>query len=374
MARRDVPVSGPQVYDLAAARPDGWFDEVLRQSKDFEAAAGLIGRLTLGLALVAGVRIVSLTRDPDSPDATTVEFAMGPGEAVREAPLGEFRQLVGAALLSPLQPQALPAAPSVESLQAYIGGRYLLEAALFDVEPLELRVELGLAEITLKFNDLRHVLALEDFRDVIDERVRSELGMSRSSGEFAIDLATVERALEANQRGNFGATIAMLSPWLTPISMLLRTGEAAELAEEVHGQLSTSLDLLGSAYASLGEHEAANEVLRLGIQWAGDSAKAADLYLALGRASTAADKHGEAIGLLRRAIKLGAAPRAALPLLARSLAAREQNLAAMVCVERARAEGAEDADLDATADAVRGRLGAPWRRFVDWLEPADALL
>ena len=362
----------PQVFDLSAARPDGWFDEVIKQSKDFEAASELIGRHTLGLALVAGVRIVSLSPDPQTADLTTVEFAMGPGEAVREAPLSEFRQTLGAALLSPLQPQSLSQSPDVEALQAYIGGRYLLEAALFDVQPLELRVELGLAEITLGFNDLRHVLALEDFRDVIDERVRTELGMRRPSGEMAIDLAIVERAQEANADHNFGATIAMLSPWIAPISMLLRTGEAAELAEEVHGQLSLSLDLLGSAYASLGEYEAANEILRLGIQWAGDSGKAADLYLALGRASVSAAKHGEAIGLLRRAIELGADEAQALPLLAQSLAARDQNLAAMVCIARARDARADTAILQAAHDDLRARLGEHWSRFEDWLGGATA--
>ena len=358
---------GSHAFDLSAARPDGWFDEVIKQSKDFEAASELIGHATLGLALVAGVRIVSLSPDPRAADLATVEFAMGPGEAVRETTVAEFRQAVGTALLSPLQPQALPESPDVEALQAYIGGRYLLAAALFDVQPLELRVELGLVEITLKFNDLRHVLALEDFRDVIDERVRTELGMGRPSGEMAIDLAIVERAQEANTLGNFGATIAMLSPWLTPISMLLRTGEAGELAEEVHGTLSVSLDLLGSAYAELGEYEAANEVLRLGIQWAGDSTKAAGLYLALGRASVSAAKHGEAIGLLRRAITLGASEAEALPLLAQSLAARDQNLAAMVCIERARAAGADAAILEPADDDLRERLGPAWPSFEAWL-------
>jgi tetratricopeptide (TPR) repeat protein len=362
-----VTGDGPQAFDLSAARPDGWFDEVIKQSKDFEAASELIGRATLGLALVAGVRIVSLSPDPRGADLATVEFAMGPGATVREATVAEFRQAVGAALLTPLQPQALPESPDVEALQAYIGGRYLLEAALFDVQPLELRVELGLAEITLKFNDLRHVLALEDFRDVIDERVRTELGMARPGGEMAIDLAIVERAEEANTLGNFGATIAMLSPWLTPISMLLRTGEASELAEDVHGTLSVSLDLLGSAYAGIGEYEAANEVLRLGIQWAGDSTKAAGLYLALGRASVSAAKHGEAIGLLRRAITLGTSEAEALPLLAQSLAARDQNLAAMVCIERARAAGADAEILEPANDDLRARLGPAWPSFEAWL-------
>lgn len=360
MARGEVADAGAQVFDLTAARPDDWYDEVIKQSKDFEAAAELMGRATLGLALVAGVRIVSLTRGPSTVDATTVEFAMGPGEASREAPLDEFRRIVGATLLAPLYTQPLPSDPDVEALQAYVGGRYLLEAALFGVQPLELRVDSGLAEIALRFNELRHVLALEDFRDVIDERVRSELGMDRPSGEFAIDLAVVDQAHQANEAGDFVATVEMLNPWLTPISMLLRTGEAQELAEEVHQQLSLSLDLLGSAYAGLGDFEAANEVLRLGIQWAGDSEKAAGMYLALGRASVKSGKHGEAIGLLRRAMRLGAGELEVLSLLATSLAARDQNIAAMVCVNRAAEAGAPEEAVAETRALLTQRLGNSW--------------
>ena len=361
---------GPQVFDLSPARPEGWFDEVLQQSKDFEAAAKLVGRETLGLALIAGVRIVSLTCDSKTRELTRIEFALGPGEAVREAALVEFRQSVGAALLAPMLPSPLPLEPDVEALQAYIGGRYLLEADLFDVYPLELRVDLGLAEIAVEFNDRRHVLALDDFRDVIDERVRTELGVNAPRGEISIDLAVVDRAKQANANGNFGSTIAMLSPWLTPITLLLRTGEAAELAEEVRRSLSLGLDLLGSAYAGLGEQDAANEVLRLGIQWAGDSDKAGDLYLALGRASVSSAKHGEAIGLLRRAIRLGADPSEALPLLMSSFLARDQVLAAIVCLDRAKQAGAHAESLLSVEQELRSRLGEPWSRFEALLERA----
>jgi len=131
------------------------------------------------------------------------------------------------------------------------------------------------------------------------------------------------------------------------------------------------LDLLGTAYAELGELDAANEVLRLGVQWAGESSEAADLFLALGRASVAGEKHGEAIGLLRRAIRLGASERASMPLLARALAAREQWLAAMVCAERARELGAADSSMDSVATELEERLGEAWPRFQAWLSDPE---
>ncbi|MBW1759915.1 MAG: tetratricopeptide repeat protein [Deltaproteobacteria bacterium] len=360
----------PRAYDLSAARPDGWFEQVLEQSEDFEKAAELIGRSTLGLALIAGARIVSLTASPHSESPTTVEFSIGEDPTVRQVPLSEFRETIGQSLLTPLQSWSLPDDADAEALQAHIGGRYMLEAALFQVEPLELRADLGLSEITLQFNELRHVLGLDDFRDVLDERVRSELGIGRQN-DNAIDLAIVDQAEDANAHGNWGATVAMLNPWLTSISMLLRTGEAEGLSEDVHGRLSVSLDLLGTAYANMGELDAANEVLRLGIQWAGESGKAGGLFLALGRASAASEKHGEAIGLLRRAIRLGAEERDALPLLARSLGARDQVLAAMVCSERARELGADVAESEAVVADLQARLGEAWPRFQAWMSAPE---
>jgi tetratricopeptide (TPR) repeat protein len=365
-------VSGgsPRVYDLSSAHPDGWFDEVLAQSKDFERACEIIGRSTLGLALIAGARILSLTANPHSQDRTMVEFASGQDPTVRQVPLPAFRETIGQYLLTPLESWNLPDEPDDEALQAHIGGRYMLEASLFQVRPLELRYDLGLSEITLQFNGVRHVLALEDLRDVLDERVRSELGLDRQN-DTAIDLAVVDEAEEANAHGNWAATIAMLNPWLTPISMLLRTGESETLSEEIHGRLSVSLDLLGTAYAKMGELDAANEVLRLGVQWAGESGKAGGLYLALGRACVASGKHGEAIGLLRRAIRLGADERETLPLLARSMCAREQRLAAMVCLERAGALGADASELDAARADLELGLGDAWQRFRAWMSDAE---
>ncbi|RLB43010.1 MAG: hypothetical protein DRH30_03845 [Deltaproteobacteria bacterium] len=360
----------PRAYDLSAARPDGWFEQVLEQSEDFEKAAELIGRSTLGLALIAGARIVSLTASPHSESPTTVEFSIGEDPTVRQVPLSEFRETIGQSLLTPLQSWSLPDDADAEALQAHIGGRYMLEAALFQVEPLELRADLGLSEITLQFNEVRHVLGLDDFRDVLDERVRSELGIGRQN-DNAIDLAIVDQAEDANAHGNWGATVAMLNPWLTSISMLLRTGEAEGLSEDVHGRLSVSLDLLGTAYANMGELDAANEVLRLGIQWAGESGKAGGLFLALGRASAASEKHGEAIGLLRRAIRLGAEERDALPLLAQSLGARDQVLAAMVCSERARELGADVAESEAVVADLQARLGEAWPRFQAWMSAPE---
>jgi hypothetical protein len=60
-----------------------------------------------------------------------------------------------------------------------------------------------------------------------------------------------------------------------------------------------------------------------------------------------------------------------MPLLAKSLAAREQWLAAMVCAERARELGAADSALDSATAELKARLGDPWQRFQAWLSDRE---
>ncbi len=357
---------GAHVYDLGPARPDAWFEAVLKQSPDFERACQIIGRTTLGLGLVAGARIVSITPSSQSQNLTTIEFSIGTDPSVRQVPLPEFRETVASYLLSPLETSGLSEDANAEALQRHIGGRYMLEASLFAVRPLELRHDLGLSEIKLEFNGAEHVLTLDDFREVMDERVRAELGLGSRSDEMAVDLALIDEATKANAKEDWGATVAMLTPWLAPISMLLRTGEAQELPDEVHERLSDALDLLGAAYARMGDLDAANEVLRLGVQWAGESKKAAQLFLALGRASAEGGNYGEAIGLLRRAMRLGADRKVGLPLLARSLAARDQALAAMVCFDRARALGSMDELAMEVESELLSVFGDAWAKLQAW--------
>jgi len=75
--------------------------------------------------------------------------------------------------------------------------------------------------------------------------------------------------------------------------------------------------------------------------------------------------------LLRRAIRLGAQERDALPLLAQSLSARDQGLAAMVCNERARALGASATELEALQTELQARLGDAWPRFQAWMSDSE---
>jgi hypothetical protein len=60
-----------------------------------------------------------------------------------------------------------------------------------------------------------------------------------------------------------------------------------------------------------------------------------------------------------------------LPLLAQSVSARDQRLAAMVCNERARELGANAGDLDAVGTELQTRLGEAWPRFQAWMRESQ---
>jgi len=241
-------------------------------------------------------------------------------------------------------------------------------AALFDLQPTELRVIDDHALIVVRFGDLERKLAIEDFRTLLADRVRNEMGVASTEHHTTVNLDAIDEAVDATERGDWYATISALSPWLTPISMLMRTGEAEALEQEVHETLGQGLGLLGTAYAKVGEVDTANEVLRLGVQWAGEGDQAQDLFLRLGETSVEAGRHGEAIGLLRRARALGCSDERVMRMLASSYDARGQKLAALVCARAAVRDGADEETVLAAITVLDPALETAWERFTEFIE------
>ena len=208
---------------------------------------------------------------------------------------------------------------------------------------------------------------LDDFREIIRERVRRAADQARPANPFAIDLNIVPDAEVRYRAKDWAGVVELLGAWPGPLSLLLRTAEGQELSGPVKSTLARALGLLGTAYVRQGKHEWAEEVMRLGIQWGQDGPASGDLFRRLGEAHVARDRHGEAIGLLRRALALGAPPEDALPLLAACYANREKFVAARVCVEEALAAGVsteEVAEVQAACDEAQGEAWARLRKRV----------
>jgi Flp pilus assembly protein TadD len=136
------------------------------------------------------------------------------------------------------------------------------------------------------------------------------------------------------------------------------------LTPAVRTLIAKGLDLLGSACVHLGEIEQAEEVYRIGIQYAQDGAVAADLFRGLGQALLSNHRAGEAIGPLRRALAVGGPPQEVLPSLARAFLRRGRYVAAFSCFEDALASGVPEEDLAEDMREVEAMLGpalATWK-------------
>lgn len=346
-------------------RADGWFERLGEGSPNFRQLCDVVGERFVAFSVIAGVRITALTIDRHAPDATLVDFIVGEDEGEQRLPLGEFRRRLVSALLDdePVSPD-LPPAPEPEDIQSFIGFRYVLLAPIFGLRLVELRV--GGDEppyVVVNLGGAVDELPVEDFRDVIRERIRAELHRARPSSPFSIDLAAIPDAERAMEEEDFDQVVKLLGAWPGPLSLLLRTAEGQRLGPDVRATLARSLGYLGTAYVNKGRFDWAEEVMRLGIQWAQDGPAAGDLFRRMGEACVVRGRFGEAIGLLRRAASLGAGSRHVLPLLARSYAERERWVAAAVCAEEAISLGAELLDMEEIRQQAAGELGESWARF-----------
>lgn len=361
------PVSDPHVFRLDDVRADGWFERLGEGSPTFSQLCDVVGARFVAFAVVAGVRITSVSVDARMPDASVIEFTLGEGGPTQRLPLGEFRRRLSAALLADDEAdRPLPERPKPDDITAFIGFRYVLLSPIFGIKLRELRVDPGGgtgARVQVDLGGAVDEVGVAELRDIIKDRIRAEAARARPQSPFAIDLNAVPEALRAAEAGEHQRVVEVLGAWPGPLSLLLRTAEGQGLSAEVKATLARALAVLGTAYVALDRVDWAQEVLRLGIQWGQDGPIAGDLFRRLGEAHLSKHRHGEAIGLFRRAIQLGAPRRDVLPQLAAAFAARQRHLAAIAVVEEAMAEGASDASVDEVRAEAMGALGDPWVRF-----------
>jgi tetratricopeptide (TPR) repeat protein len=167
----------------------------------------------------------------------------------------------------------------------------------------------------------------------------------------------------ATKKGEHVKVLDLLGSWPAPLAIFLRTPEGQLLNPEARATIARGLGFLGSSCIALGEHGKGEEVLRLGIQYAGDGVAAPELFLRLGEAMLKDGRPGEAIAPLRRAANLGSVPSRVWSLLAEAFLARGRHLAALGAVLEARAAGAPAAELEPVVERLKETLGKP---LVEW--------
>lgn len=354
-----------RVVNLRAARADDWFDKVASSAPNFDQLCDAIGRKYVAFALVAGVRITALAIDPRQSDNTQVTFAIGDHGDEHTMALPDFRRALTQALV---QPEELSDTPSdldnPESLQRFIGVRYLLLAPIFGIVVHELRVDGGQEPtLLIGLGTLADEVSVQEFREVIREAVRREEQAARPQRPFAIDLGKIPEAEAALKRGDHDAAVEILEPWAGPLSMLLRTPQGQNLAAESKAALARALGLLGAGYAKKQEFASAEEVLRLGVQWVQEGEVTGQLFAQLGELSAMQGQHGQAIGLLRRAIALGCAREHVLPALAECFLTRGRALAALACVDEALTRGVPQDRLRQVRSRALEQVGPAYLEF-----------
>ncbi|HVH44549.1 MAG TPA: hypothetical protein VM925_19480 [Labilithrix sp.] len=354
-------------FPLDALRTDGWFERIGEGIGSFQALCEIVGERFFAFSIIVGARITALTIDRRSPDQTLVDFVVGSADAdgdlePQRLTLADFRRrLVGALLVEEEKQAPAPERDTdIEAIQLYIGVRYLLLAPLYgySLTTLSLESEKGAApEITVLHDGVEEKHELDAFRLRVRAHVREELDRVTTGARSAIDLSKVADAEACALRKEWPKVIALLGTWPAPLAIFLRTPEGQMLAPEARGLIAKGLGLLGSACVHVGEIEQAEEVFRIGIQYAQEGMAAAELFRRLGEALLLNERPGEAIGPLRRALAFGGLPQEVLPPLARAFIQRGRYVAAFACLKDALTAGAPEKDLAEDIREVETKLG-----------------
>jgi hypothetical protein len=352
-------------FDLDSVRTDGWFERIGEGIGSFQALCEIVGERFFAFSIVVGARITALTVDRRNPELSLVDFVVGVGDAddglePQRLTLADFRRrLVGALLVDDDKPAPEPTRETeIEVIQLYIGVRYLLLAPLYgySLRRLQIDEDEG-SQLVVLYDGIEETHDLDAFRFRIRALVREELERVATGARSAIDLSKVTEAEAAALKKDWQKVLQLLGNWPAPLAIFLRTPEGQLLTADARGLIAKGLGLLGSACVYLGEVEQAEEVFRIGIQYAQEGVAAADLFRRLGEALLQNERPGEAIGPLRRAIAFGGAPAEVMPPLARAFAKRKKWVAAYACLRDALDAGVAERDIAEDLRQVEGALG-----------------
>jgi hypothetical protein len=360
-----MPDPKSREFELEAVRTDGWFERIGEGIGSFQALCEIIGERFFAFSVIVGARITALTVDRRTPELSLVDFVVGVGDAdeglePQRLTLADFRRrLVGALLVDDDKPAPAPTRETdVEVTQLFIGVRYLLLAPLYgySLRRLLLRPS-GPPELVVLHDGSEETHDLDAFRFRLRAVVREELERAASGSRSAIDLSKVTEAEAASLRSDWSKVVQLLGSWPAPLAIFLRTPEGQLLTADARGLIAKGLGLLGSACVHLGEIEQAEEVFRIGIQYAQEGVAAAELFRRLGEALLQSDRAGEAIGPLRRALAFGGSPSEVMPPLARAFLRRKKFVAAYACLRDALEAGVGEREIAEELRVTESALG-----------------
>jgi len=365
-------VSEARRYDLSAVAADGWFERVLGSVPALVQLCEALGEALVALSLAAGVRILSATVDPGASTVRTLQWARDEGESeqTREGAPEVLRAEVLALLLADGDPPPGVITDDATVLRETVGLRTALLAPLFGLRLLSLHVvPSDEARITVAHDRGEETVSLRQLRRFLRSRAVEAL-QPRGRG-FSIDLTEVAQARVDLAAGRHDLVVARLGTWITPLTMYLRSAEGQSMALPQRAELARALGVLGTSFEALGRADEAEEVLRLGTQWALDGEAAPDAYGALALCLIRMGRRAESIGLLRRALTFDPTRVALRIELGRGFVASGRAVAALGILQALRRDGVHDDDVKALDAEVRDRLGDDLVRYEAAQTPAS---
>jgi tetratricopeptide (TPR) repeat protein len=335
------------IIDLAPMGADTWFDQVKDSSPAFETLCDVLGERFVGYALIVGVQISGLTIDQFTPANTLVEFRLVESNPPRTLRLPDFRRELVNWILADgpgIDSASLPL--DLAQAQQVVGVRYILLSPLHGLSLKEVILESPgrnpKASVVLTGSDgATEEVDVAVLRERLQREVQEELETARDE-PFELDFKLVDQAEKAAKERDWDEVLRLIGHWPGPLSMLSRMQMGANLDEEKRGRIGSSLGFLAAAYRATGRSAWAEELYRLGLQFAGEGPAGGKLYRALGESMVEEKRFGEAIGPLRRALALGSSMATIGPSLGLALLKCHRIIAAAIVLERARREGAND--------------------------------
>ncbi len=353
----------PEVIRLDTAFPKDWFPRALAANPGLQQLGDLLGQRFVALCIVCGVRVTSLTVDRDFLDASLVEFVIGEQTDTQQMAMGEFRARLVASLVSTSDSVVeLPQTPSLEDIQRHIGVPFLLLAPVFGMELKELLVKKNPPLLRIEMDGVREDLTCKEFRDALCHSLKLSLDQ-QSAPSFTIDLDLVDEAQVAFDNQQNEKVIELLGAWPAPLSRLFRMPGGSALSAEQREGIARGLWLLSRAFGLQEQHAWSQEIIRLAIQWAHGLPIEGKLFQALAELSMVQGDYGQAIGLLRRAVRQGETQPSVLVSLAECYAERGRYVAAMVCIEQAEKAGASNKHLQKVKSRVHAVVGSAFDNF-----------
>lgn len=359
--------------DLNEIAPQRWFDNIADEIPQFDQLCNIIGERFVAFAFIAGIRISSISYDQDQPETSIVEFCDNDQDEEEQLSLLSFRErLVSSLFTGPYPSMELPNDPDEDDIRCYIGQKYLLLAPIFGIQligfwyggekPPSILISLG---------ESQEELSIKGLHEVLDEGVRSEISRVQTEGAFSIDFKNIPEAEAANFEEDYERTISLLGAWPGPLSIFLRTQEGQMLGAPEKAMLARALSVLGVAYMKTDQVEWAEDVFRLGVQWGQDTHAVADLLILLAEARLMNHRYGEAIGLFRRALIVGASESHVLPQLALCYVRCKLYIAAAVCLDQAISRNVDPHTLEDIQMELDQVLGDTYDKFRKAMENSE---